>query len=53
MITQMHDSEAWQATLAKYGWQDLFVTGDEFGSLLSAERERVIGILTDIGLVAP
>ena len=53
MITKMHDSEAWQAALAKYGWQDLFVTGDEFGSLLSSERERVIGILTDLGLVTP
>lgn len=51
MIQQMHDSQGWQDTLAKYGWQDLFVPGDEFGQILTSERERVIGILTDLGLV--
>lgn len=53
MITQMHDSQAWQDALAKYQWQDLFVTGDEYGQVLQSERERVIGILTDLGLVTP
>jgi putative tricarboxylic transport membrane protein len=53
MITQMHDSQAWQDALAKYQWQDLFVTGDEYGQLLQSERERVIGILTELGLVTP
>jgi putative tricarboxylic transport membrane protein len=51
MITQMHDSQAWQDTLAKYGWQDLFVAGVEYGQILTSERERVIGILTGLGLV--
>lgn len=51
LMQQMHDSPAWQETLAKYGWQDLFVTGDEFGQVLTTERERVIGILTSLGLV--
>ena len=53
MITQMHDSQAWQDALAKYQWQDLFVTGDEYGQLLQSERERVTGILTELGLVTP
>jgi putative tricarboxylic transport membrane protein len=52
MITKMHDSEAWQASLAKYGWQDLFVTGDDFTQFLQSERQRVEGILKDLGLVA-
>jgi putative tricarboxylic transport membrane protein len=52
MITKMHDSEAWQASLAKYGWQDLFVTGDDFSQFLQSERQRVEGILKDLGLVA-
>ena len=51
MIQQMHDSPAWQEALARYGWQDLFVTGDEYGALLASEQERVIGILTSLGLV--
>ena len=53
MITAMHDSQAWQDALAKYQWQDLSVTGDDFGLVLQSERERVLGILTDLGLVTP
>ena len=52
MMTEMHDSEAWQATLAKYGWQDLYLAGDEYNQFLQTERERVVGILKDLGLVA-
>ena len=51
MLQEMHGSEAWAQTLAKYGWQDYFQTGDEFGQYLASERERVVGILTEIGLV--
>ena len=52
MMTKMHDSEAWQAALAKYGWQDLYMAGDEYNQFLQTERERVVGILKDLGLVA-
>ena len=52
MLQAMHESEAWQQALAKYGWQDFFQTGDEFGQFLASEQERVVGILTQIGLVA-
>src|SRR5215213_1913866 len=31
MITEMHDSDAWQQVLEDQGWTDAFVTGDEFG----------------------
>ena len=51
MLQEMHGSEAWTQALAKYGWQDYFQTGDEFGQYLTSERERVVGILTEIGLV--
>jgi putative tricarboxylic transport membrane protein len=53
MVTAMHDSQAWKDALAKYGWQDLFMTGEEYGAFLTSERDRVIGILTDLGLVTP
>lgn len=51
MLQAMHQSEAWSQALAKYGWQDYFQTGDEFGQFLTSERDRVVGILTEIGLV--
>ena len=51
MLQAMHGSEAWTQALAKYGWQDYFQTGDEFGQYLTSERERIVEILTQIGLV--
>ena len=52
VLQQMHDSQAWQDVLAKYGWQDYFLAGDEFAQFLPAERDRITGILRDLGLVA-
>jgi putative tricarboxylic transport membrane protein len=52
MVQQMHDSEAWQAVLAKYGWQDYYLPGDEYAQFLPTETERITGILQSLGLVA-
>ena len=51
MLQSMHGTKAWAQALAKYGWQDYFQTGDEFGRFLTSERERIVEILTQIGLV--
>ena len=50
LITQVHDSEAWQQVLKDQGWTDSFVTGDEFGSFLDQESQRVQGVLGELGL---
>ena len=50
LITQVHDSEAWQQVLKDQGWTDSFVTGDEFGSFLDQESQRVQGVLSELGL---
>jgi putative tricarboxylic transport membrane protein len=50
LITQVHDSEAWQQVLADQGWTDAFITGDEFGSFLDEESQRVQGVLSELGL---
>ena len=52
MVEQMRNSEGWRAVLAQYGWQDYFLTGDEFGAFLASERDRVNVILKELGLVA-
>jgi putative tricarboxylic transport membrane protein len=52
MVDTMRQSPAWQETLARYGWSDFFLGGDEFGEFLTAERDRVIPILQQLGLVA-
>lgn len=50
MIVQMHDSPEWQAALETNGWDDFFLTGDEFASFLEEEVSRIEGILREIGL---
>ena len=49
-ITAMHDSEGWQQALEDNGWTDAFLTGDEFGTFLTEESDRVAGVLGELGL---
>ncbi len=51
MITEMRDSDAWQQALEDNGWADFFQAGDEFEAYLEEERQRVEGVLADIGLI--
>ena len=51
LITEMHDSEAWQAALEENGWSDFFRAGDEFAAYLDEEKTRVEGVLSEIGLI--
>ena len=52
VVEQLRASDAWQETLAQYGWQDYYLPGDEYGAFLTSERERITAILTELGLVA-
>ena len=52
LVEQMVVSEGWAQTREQYGWQDFAMFGDEFAAFLDAERERVTGILTELGLIA-
>jgi putative tricarboxylic transport membrane protein len=49
-ITEMHDSEAWQAALEENGWGDFFKAGDEFETFLGEEKTRVEAVLADLDL---
>ena len=51
LITEMHDSEAWQQALADNGWGDFFRAGDEFEAFLDEETARVETVLREIGLI--
>jgi putative tricarboxylic transport membrane protein len=50
MMTEMHDSDAWQQVLEDQGWTDAFVTGDEFSGYLDEESKRVESVLSELGL---
>jgi putative tricarboxylic transport membrane protein len=47
----MHESEQWQATLAQYGWSDLYLAGDEFSTYLNEQIETINALLTELGLI--
>jgi putative tricarboxylic transport membrane protein len=50
-ITKMVDSAEWKDVLARNGWQNTFLAGDEFKTELAANIASTKTILQDIGLV--
>ncbi|MFC4139638.1 MULTISPECIES: tripartite tricarboxylate transporter substrate binding protein [unclassified Microbacterium] len=51
IVTEMHDSDAWQAELESKGWADAFLTGEEMDSFVEQNVEDVTGTLKNIGLI--
>jgi putative tricarboxylic transport membrane protein len=49
-LEQATQSETWQATLEKYGWNDFFLGGDEYSAYLEEENARVTDLLSSLGL---
>lgn len=49
-FTKLSESEAWQAVLAKQGWDAFFLPGDEFGAFIESESKRINQVLQDAGL---
>ncbi|MGI5273854.1 tripartite tricarboxylate transporter substrate binding protein [Nonomuraea sp. CA-218870] len=52
LVTQMHASQPWKDAVAKNGWIDSFMTGQEFADYLRSEETRVKGIIAEMGLVS-
>jgi putative tricarboxylic transport membrane protein len=50
VLTKMHGTSEWKAALAKNGWSDAFITGDEFAKFLKDQDSRVADVLTKLGL---
>lgn len=51
LVEQMVASDGWQETLDRYGWQDFAPPGDDFAAFVASERDRVIPLLEQIGLI--
>jgi putative tricarboxylic transport membrane protein len=49
-LEQMHESAAWDKALTDNGWTDAFVTGDEFGTFMEEQDQRVVDVLSQLGL---
>ena len=50
-VEEMHASEEWQEALARNGWIDAFITGDDFGEFLQEQDARVAQTLEEVGLL--
>jgi putative tricarboxylic transport membrane protein len=50
-VTELAESDTWQATLEENGWDDAFLAGDEFDSYLTDNIAEIQVVLKDIGLV--
>lgn len=50
-FAKMHDGAAWKDILAKQGWEDAFLAGDDFAAFLETEKTRIGEILKEAGLV--
>ena len=51
IVTEMVATEQWQSAVDRNRWEESFLTGDEFGSFLRTEQQRVATILADLGLI--
>lgn len=52
LVTEMHESAAWQEALETNGWTDAFLTGDEFSTFVDENVTDVTSTLKNIGLVS-
>ncbi|WP_275002101.1 Bug family tripartite tricarboxylate transporter substrate binding protein [Promicromonospora iranensis] len=50
-VTELAESDAWQATLEEKDWDDAFLAGDEFDAYLDENIAEIQVVLRDIGLV--
>jgi putative tricarboxylic transport membrane protein len=50
-VDKMVKSDAWKEILKQKGWDDAYMSGDEFAKFLKAEQTRVTEIMKTLGLV--
>jgi putative tricarboxylic transport membrane protein len=44
------ESAAWKESLAKYGWDPVFLSGDAYKAFVEEDTRRIAGILDSLGL---
>jgi len=50
LADKLHASQQWKDAVAKNGWTDAYLAGDEFGAFIKAEDQRVGEVLAKLGL---
>ena len=51
MTSQMVKTDQWKATVAKNGWVDLYMGGDDFKNYIESEQKSVLSLVNTLGLV--
>lgn len=49
-LEEMHGTAGWEQALKQNGWTDAFMTGDDFGTFLEEQDQRVADVLAQLGL---
>ena len=50
-LAKMVESPAWQDTLRKRGWLDLYQPAEAFAAFLAEDQAKIAATLKDVGLV--
>jgi putative tricarboxylic transport membrane protein len=50
VLDAMHATQGWKDALAKNGWTDAYLTGDQFSTFLTEQDKRVADVLANLGL---
>lgn len=50
LVDDMHNSPEWKEAVKKNNFTDAYLPGDQFGTFLQQENERVAGVLRELGL---
>lgn len=51
LVDEVVKTDAWKQQLERNGWDNTYLSGDDFQSFLDDEQKRIHGVLVDIGLV--
>ena len=52
LVDDMHNSPEWKQALEQNNFTDAYLPADQFAIFLTAENERVAGVLRELGLAA-
>jgi putative tricarboxylic transport membrane protein len=50
LVRKLRESKQWKDALARNGWTDAYLEGDQFGAFVKQESTRVGSVLKDLGL---
>ena len=51
MLEQLHTLDAWQSEVARYGWVERFMAGNEFVRYLESQESFIGELMTELGFI--